>query len=92
MLERSTEKYNRYSSNQNVLDHKNLSFWHIETFLSGDAPTKLIPKALETGNLESKTATEGNLLLFLLVRKLCTNTGFYTKMNPRKTRAQCLKT
>ena len=39
-----------------------------------------------------KTTTEGNLLLILLVRKLRTNTGFYTEMNPRKTRAQYLKT
>ena len=49
-------------------------------------------QGLETRNLESKTATEGNLLLILIVRKLCTNTGFYTKTNPRKTRAECLKT
>ena len=49
-------------------------------------------QGLETGNLESKTATEGDLLLILLVRKLSTNTGFYTKTNPRKTRAECLKT
>ena len=38
-------KYNEYSNNQNVLDHKNPSFWHSETFLSDDAPRKRISKA-----------------------------------------------
>ena len=38
-------KYNRYSNIQNVLDHKNPSFWHNETFLSDDAPRKRIARA-----------------------------------------------
>ena len=47
---------------------------------------------LRDKKLRTKTATEGNLLLILLVHKLRTNTGFYTETNPRKTRAKCLKT
>ena len=46
---------------------------------------------LRDKRLRTKTATEGNLLLILLVRKLSTNTGFYNETNPRKTRAECLK-
>ena len=38
-------KYNKYSNIQNVLDHKNPSFCHSETFLSDDAPRKRIPRA-----------------------------------------------
>ena len=90
MLECSTEKYTKYSNDQNVFNRENLSSQCNETFLSDYAPRKRIPKAKDR-NFRTITATEGNLLLILLVHKLCTNTGFYTEMNPRKTRAQCLK-
>ena len=37
--------------------------------------------------LRTKTATEGNLLLILLVRKLRTDTGFYTKNESKKNKS-----
>ena len=42
---------------------------------------------LRDRKLRTKTATEGNLLLILLVRKLSTNTGFYTKNESKKNKS-----